>query len=217
VPASLSRSPPVTAWRTIGALTAWTALVLQYGLMTAGHPPRVIAQRTVNFLSFFTIESNLLAAVLFAAPVLAPRSSLAAWSLRPGVRGAAAVYIAVVGLIYHLVLRSQWDPQGLERIADDLLHYAVPLALVLDWALFTPHGRLGWRAAVFWLAVPVAYGAWTLAHGAMSGWYPYPFANAANLGYLRVLLNLAGLLAVFFAIGLGVVAIDRGLGRLRRR
>ncbi len=49
------------------------------------------------------------------------------------------------------------------------------------------------------LLFPLAYGAWTLAHGAATGWYPYPFVDVVDLGYLRVLANIVGLFVVLAA------------------
>jgi hypothetical protein len=60
-----------------------------------------------------------------------------------------------------------------------------------------------------WLGYPIAYLAWTFIHGALSGFYPYPFLNTEVLGVGRVLLNELGLLMLFFAVGMTLIALGR--------
>lgn len=52
---------------------------------------------------------------------------------------------------------------------------------------------------------------YSLIHGAVTGYYPYPFLDVTQLGYQRVLLNMAALTAVFALLGLVLVGIDRML------
>lgn len=204
-------------YRGLFALIGWAALGLQYGLMLRTNPGGHAGELTLNFFSFFTILTNLLAALALTGPALAPDSPLGRWSRSEGVRGAVAMYIVVVGVVYHLLLASSWNPQGWQKIADVLLHTVMPLAFVGDWLLFTAKARLRWIDAVKWLIFPLLYGVWTLAHGAMTGWWPYWFVDMDQLGAVRVAANLTGLLGVFLLLGLAVVAIDRTLGRRDRR
>ena len=52
---------------------------------------------------------------------------------------------------------------------------------------------------------------WTLVHGALTGWYPYPFTDVAEIGYPRALLNMAGLIAIFLALVAALAAIGKRL------
>ena len=127
------------------------------------------------------------------------------------------MYIVVVGVVYHFLLAPTWNPQGLALLGNSLLHYVMPAAFVLDWLLFAPKGRLNWKDPAKWLVFPLVYGGWTLIHGALSGWWPYPFVDVGALGLGQVLLNFVGLLIFFLIVGLTVVAIDRTFGRRDRR
>ncbi|MES2034919.1 MAG: Pr6Pr family membrane protein [Pseudomonadota bacterium] len=204
------------AYRTIAAVIAWAALVGQYWLMTKGQPPGEVLVRTVNFFSYFTILTNLLAALALTLPVLAP-DSVGRWWGRPAVRGGITVCIAVVMIVYHLVLRGIWEPQGLQKVVDYTLHYVDPLLFILDWLLFAPKGTLRWRNAIGWLAFPAVYGIWTLGHGALSGFYPYPFMDVTALGYPAVLANMAAMVLGFLIPGLLLVGLDGLLGRSARQ
>lgn len=203
-------------WRAVFALIGWAALALQYGLMVAGLPGGEMATRTLHFFSFFTILTNLLVAVALTLPVVGIGTRMGRWAASEGVRAGATMYAVVVGVVYHVLLHATWNPQGWSWVANIALHYVMPAAMLLDWMLFTPKGRLRWIDAAKWLTFPLIYGGWTLLQGAMGGWYPYWFVDVGQLGLARTLLNLGGLLAFFGIVGLMVVAIDRTLGRRDR-
>jgi hypothetical protein len=67
------------------------------------------------------------------------------------------------------------------------------------------------------IAFPLAYAAYSLIHGALTDFYPYPFLDVSELGYERVLINMAGLVGVFAALGLLLIAIGRGLSVVEAR
>lgn len=204
-------------YRAVFACVGWFAVALQYGVTLADNPGSSAGELTLNFFSYFTILSNILVALALTAPVVAPNSRPGRWFAGEGVRAAMAMYIVVVGVVYHFLLAPTWNPQGLALLGNSLLHYVMPAAFVLDWLLFAPKGRLKWSDPARWLIFPLIYGGWTLIHGALSGWWPYPFVDVGALGLGRVLLNFVGLLAFFLIVGLLVVAIDRTFGRRDRR
>jgi hypothetical protein len=204
-------------YRTVFACVGWFAVALQYAVTLADNPDSSASELTLNFFSYFTILSNILVALALTAPVVAPNSRLGRWFAGEGVRAAMAMYIVVVGVVYHFLLAPTWNPQSLALLGNSLLHYVMPAAFVLDWLLFAPKGRLNWKDPAKWLVFPLVYGGWTLIHGALSGWWPYPFVDVGALGLGRVLLNFVGLLIFFLIVGLIVVAIDRTFGRRDRR
>lgn len=212
----MNRSRVTLVWRSVFAVVGWAALGLQYGLMISGQPAAEVATRTLNFFSFFTILTNLLVAVDLTLPAIGAGTRPGRWAASEGLRAGVTMYAVVVGLVYHFLLHATWNPQGWSYVANIALHYIMPAAILIDWLAFTPNGRLRWIDAGKWLAFPLLYGGWTLLHGALSGWYPYWFIDAGELGLGRTLLNFGGLLAFFGVIGLIVVAIDRTLGRRDR-
>ncbi|HRO25996.1 MAG TPA: Pr6Pr family membrane protein [Luteimonas sp.] len=145
------------------AIIVVVSLALQYVLLLQQAPDGA-ALATLRFLSYFTVLSNL----LVAAASLAVASGRGGFFASPRTTGAAALYIAITGLVYALVLRQLWAPQGLQWWADIGLHYAVPLAYLAWWALLAPHGALGWRDVAGWLLFPLAFFGWTLARGCPS-------------------------------------------------
>ncbi len=203
-------------WRAIFALVGWGSVALQYALTLKNNPDGNIGVLTLNFFSYFTILTNVLVATALTLPVVGAGTALGRWAASEGVRACATMYAVVVGLVYHFLLHSTWSPQGWSLVANVLLHYVMPAAMLLDWLLFTPKGRLRWIDAAKWLAFPLIYGGWTLAHGYAADWWPYWFTDVSQLGLGKAAAYFAGLLVFFLLVGLAVVTIDRTLGRRDR-
>lgn len=201
-----------TGLRALAAAIGWGAVILQYWLVITGDIGPDPVNRTINFFSFFTILTNIIAATAMTASLLAPGSFLD----RPAVRTAITTYIIVVAIVYHLILRDLWDPKGLQWIADVSLHYVTPVLFALDWLLFVPKRTVPWSTALWALVYPVLYMGWTLWHGSWSGFYPYPFVDVSQIGLAKTLQNAGGMTVAFFVLCLALVAVGRLVGLLQR-
>ena len=197
------------AFRMAAGILGWIALTLQYALVLTGPLGADSFTRSINFFSYFTILTNILAALALTLPWLAPQSAPGKFFARPTVRTAIAAYIIIVMTIVYFVLRHLTDLQGWNFVADLLLHYVMPVLFVIDWLFLVPKQTLKLKDTIFWLAFPIIYLAWTFIHGAFSGFYPYPFLNGAELGNARALLNEAGLLVIFLVLGFILVTGGR--------
>ena len=208
-----------TGYRVVVSALGWFAIILQYWLIASTRSGPDLVAWTINYFSFFTTIGNILVALAMTLPWLAPRSRLAQWLLRPSVRTVIVAYIIVVGLVYHLMLRNLYNPQGWRLACVIILHYVIPPLFIIDWLAFVQKRDLSWKILFGALALPVLYVAWTLVHGAFTGFYPYPFINVARFGYAQVLMTVGAMIAAFVCLVLGLVGIGRlsaGLA-LRRR
>jgi hypothetical protein len=188
------------------ALLAWFTLALRLYLSIADALAKGLdlAPVLIGYCSFFTILSNLLVACVCTWIAFAPDRS------NSNLEAAAAVYIAVVGLGYTLLLRHTWDPQGAEKVADVLLHDLIPLLYVLYWFLFRRKRKpLPWRSALVWLIWPGIYLIYSMIRGAKIGTYSYPFLDPGNLGYSQVLITVLGLMAAFVILGVTTITLTR--------
>jgi len=194
------------------ALVALAALIIQFWvtITTAGIRQATAGAEVWRLFGYFTIITNII--VVFAAAAIAfrPDSILA----RPRGRMAVAVAIALVGIIYSVALRHQWDPKGWQAVADHGLHDAVPILFVVTW-LLCGHGALKWKDAGWSMVLPVAYCAYALIRGAADGWYPYWFLDADKLGAGTLVLYIAVLSVTFLVFGFLFVGIDKLMGRDR--
>lgn len=160
-----------------------------------------------SLVGYFTVLTNLLVAVSYRLMMARGRTLSAGWL------GGLTLWIALVGVVYHLLLARLWSPEGLGWWADQGLHSAVPVLTALWWALFAPKSGLTLRHPTLWLAWPLGFVAYALIRGGATGFYPYPFIDVAALGYAKVGLNAAGLALAFWIGGAGLVLLARGLQR----
>lgn len=193
------------------ALIAWFALILQLYIMissaSANHLTKL--QATGRFFAFYTILTNLLVAINLTAILLFPRSAIGKFFVQASPAAATAEYILIVGIIYNVLLRQLWKPEGWQKIADELLHVVVPLFYVLYWFFYASKKSLQWKNIISWLIYPFLYLIYMLVRGAAEGFYPYPFLNVKELGYGQMFLNSAGMLIMFVLAGGIFVAISR--------
>jgi hypothetical protein len=153
-----------------------------------------------NFFSFFTIQANILAATTLALTALIRRAERT--RLFDAVRGAATFYIAITGVVFALLLSGlQEDLDTHIAFVDLVVHYLIPVVLVVDWFLDPPRHRLGLRIALAWLAYPFVWFVYTLVRGSSTDWYPYPFVDVARHGYGGVLVR-----GIVFVLAFGVGA-----------
>lgn len=155
----------------------------------------------VNFFSYFTIQSNLIAvaALLWAATTWqGPRPVTVDFF-----RGAATVYMTVTFIVFALLL-ADTDVDTAIVWVDRVLHRVIPIVMVADWLLEPPNAPIELRRAWWWVAYPVAWVAYIIVRGAIVGKYPYPFLNPAIGGYGSVALYsvaiLVGMLLVIWCI-----------------
>ncbi|MFQ4139913.1 Pr6Pr family membrane protein [Nodosilinea sp. PGN35] len=211
------RSSRLRRFATLSALAGWFALGAQFYLsvqLGIANGSGVLGG-VVAYFSYFTILTNLLAAIALTAAALGDRAALPWLDLfrRPGAVTAITASIVVVGSVYFVILRHIWEPQGLQLVVDVLLHYVMPPLFLVYWWWAVPKRVLRPSAIVRWMAYPLGYALYALVLGAVRGRYPYPFIDVIALGYPRVLINSAVLLAGFALLCWGLIL----LGRLDQR
>jgi hypothetical protein len=172
-------------------------LVIQGGRVLDDQSEPGLAIRLGRLVSYFTIQSNVLVAVVTTQLARDPLRGGSAWRV---VRLAAVVGITVTGVVHFFLLRPLLDLDGADWLADKLLHMAVPLLAVIGFVVFGPRPRIDRRD--IWLALgwPVAWVVYTMVVGWLTGWYPYPFLDhREEHGYPGVVVSIAGI-TVFFLV-----------------
>jgi hypothetical protein len=192
VVAGLAVQLPVSYHATGGRFTGWAAVA--------------------NTFAYFTVQSNLLVAL--TTGLLAVRPGLRSPAFAAA-RLAGLVGIAVTFVVFHTVLAGLQDLDGAALVADTLFHTVVPLLAVGGWLLLGPRGLADRRAAALALVFPLLWGTFTLLRGPVADFYPYPFVDVRQLGYARVLVNVALVGVLFYGLALGAAAADRRLPGLR--
>lgn len=208
----MTNAPASRIYAAITAAMGWFAVIVQFYLLL--HTSTASATETViRFFSYFTILSNIIVAVSFTFIAFNNSHNTNLFFLRAGTLTAVTVYIIVVGAVYNTVLRFIWNPQGLQKFVDELLHTLIPVLTVIYWAVFVPKRALQWKDSFFWLLYPLTYIIIIAIRGAFTGYYPYPFLNVPDIGYPRALLNSGILALVFLCLSLFLIAVAKWLNR----
>ena len=128
-------------------------------------------------------------------------------------------------LVYQFILVPDAKRNG-KRFADFgasfgnlCVHYLTPLLVVAQWLLLADKSSLGWRSALWWLTLPLAYFAFAMLRG-RSGKpighthlvYPYPFLDLPRLGWRKFAGSVMGMLLSFFLLGYGMMWLGRLVG-----
>lgn len=163
-----------------------------------------IGASVVNFFSFFTNLSNIFAAAVAIIGAFGYRAAVPAIDT---LRLIAVVNMTIVGVVFSVLLRDL-DLGSLLPWINVVLHYVMPVVVVLDWLLVTPRRRLT-RVDYLWcLPLPLVYLGYTMARGAAIGWYPYPFLRSETTGgYAGVAIYVAAIVALFLLTGLAAVSL----------
>lgn len=189
------------------AFIAWFALILQFYLQIVNRLTPV-SEAVIRYFSYFTILTNLLVAICFTSLVVTDNKGNR-FLTRPSTITAVTVYILIVGLVYNLVLRSLWDPQGLQLLADNLLHSLTPLLALIYWFLYVSAKEINWKQTATWTLYPLIYLIYVMIRGSFSNFYPYFFIDASKLGYTKALTNVVYITIAFFLISLLLIWIGK--------
>jgi hypothetical protein len=168
-------SPLTAALRIVVAVLVAAAVVATF-LSVAPVP-------FANFFGFFTIQSNVIGAVVAlvgAARLLVGAQPTQAWVV---VRWCAATYLAVVGVVYWTLLAPLHAAGGVPLPwANLVVHAVTPVAAVVDLVLAPDRARPPLRLLPAVLVYPLVWTVVVLVRGATDGWVPYPFLSPSQ-GY----------------------------------
>ncbi len=180
-----------------------------------------VATHLVHFFSFFTIDSNVLSAVVLligAYFLLFRKGNDPEWFTL--FRGIVATYMITTGVVYNLLLRGIELPQGSTLgWSNEVLHVIACLWLLLDWLLAPGRTPIEFRSLWKFLVFPLVWVVYTLVRGPLVAdtvygnpfWYPYPFLNpntSAN-GYFSVAFYVILITIVIGSAAAGVIWVSR--------
>ncbi|NYE75554.1 Pr6Pr family membrane protein [Microlunatus parietis] len=198
----------ITAAVGIFALVAQLVLVIQGASVLITDDPPSLPERLRRFVLYFTIQSNLLAAVAAVSLVIKPDRDGAFWRV---LRLAAVIGMIITGLVHWFFLRPLLDLEGWSYATDKLLHVVAPILVLACWIAFGPRPRIDLRTGLLALIWPVAWVVLIMVQGAVSGWYPYPFLDVGSRGAGPVAIAIAGVAVAMIVTGLLTAVAERRL------
>ncbi len=195
---------PLVATKVIAAFLGFSALVTELATLVAEH-----RLNPGDFFSYFTVEANTLAVISLVLSSFAAATGTARRVLDL-FRGAVTLYMTTTILIF-IVLLSGYPSSELTAVPWDntVLHYLMPIIVIIDWLIAPPRSAVRYRTALLWLAYPAAYLGYSLIRGHFVHWYPYPFMNPSHRGYLAVVVTAIVIAAILAMITWVIAAVPR--------
>ena len=130
-------------------------------------------------------------------------------------RGAVTLFMTTTILIF-IVLLSGYPASELTAVPWDntVLHYIMPLAIIIDWLAVNRRTAIELRRALLWLTFPLLYLVYSLIRGPIVTWYPYPFLDPRSRGYVHVTVMSFVVTLVFLLFTVLLVTVGNRI-RLR--
>ena len=171
----------------------------------AGAGPRI-----VDLLSYFTIWSQIVVGVVMTLLYLKPQRDGAILRI---FRIDAVLMITVTGVVYNLLIRPNYPPEGLNQISSPIEHTITPLLTIAIFLWIGPRGWINAKSVLYALILPIGYIFYTLIRGAIIGAYPYDFLDVVVNGYASVIIFVLGILTA----SLIVLSMYWGLDKMLTR
>ncbi|TXT33666.1 MAG: hypothetical protein FD136_764 [Chitinophagaceae bacterium] len=186
----------ITAWNIL--IVTLVGVLLQFIVMMQ-HTKLPPVEAVVRFFSYFTILSNLIVATFFAMQIF-KKQQPTHFFLQPATSLSVTVYIMVVGLIYQVILSKLYSLQGLNLLANNILHGVTPIATFIFWLVFESKRKVQYNSIVYFLIYPLIYLIYTLIRGSIVQFYPYPFVDVIKLGLQQVFINSTYVMFLFLIL-----------------
>jgi len=155
----------------------------------------------VNFFSYFTVLSNIGAAVVLGALALRP----ALVGVEPFVilRGAITLYMTITGIVYNVLLApTAADVSTNLEWVNVIVHIVGPIVVLADWFVDRSPLKPTLGQAATWLIFPTVYLVYSMVRGPMADWYPYPFLDPDTESVGSIVITIIGIVIAFILIGL---------------
>ena len=198
----------------VASIIIWFTVISQFYLMIMNRQTEFL-ETTVRFFSFFTILTNTLVALYFSTKAFKLKTFPFTIFYKAGALTAITTFILIVGLVYQIALRGIWQPTGFQYIVDELLHSIIPLLVLIYWYFYVSKLDLKFESVSKWILYPIFYLLFVLLRGHFSGFYPYPFLNISNIGYLNAFKNIGLIVLLCLSILILLVFLGKKLPRIQ--
>lgn len=179
-----------------------------------------LAQNVANYLSFFTVESNILSLLLLGILVAAQLGGPRLGRRFDVLLLCATSYMIVTGIVYNALMRSiELPPAATLDWANEVLHLIAPLWMVIDRIASTRDSDLQWRDVGTAMLFPAAWLAFTLLRAPKTPeeaienpyWYPHLDPSTYDDGYFGVATTCLAVSALLLLAAAAQVAYSRWL------
>jgi hypothetical protein len=161
--------------------------------------------REIDHFSYFTVLSNLLAAVIFTMLAINPKRTSALFKV---LRLDAIVMMIVTGLIFNLLLNSGAH-EGWDFWSNGIAHIFGPILVFIVFVIAGPRRWISSSTIFAALILPILWLAYALIRGSVIGAYPYDFLDVNANGMASVLAFVAQIIVFAIILGYLLMLIDK--------
>ncbi|MGX7419810.1 Pr6Pr family membrane protein [Carnobacterium gallinarum] len=196
-------------------------LVCGYGLyLNSG---LVNGKLELGYLWFYTILSNLVCFIYyFYLEIQSIRGFPYQETSR--MKGAITMCITVTLVVYHFLLvpnAFEMNPEyTIFSLGNLIVHYIVPILVLLDWLLFDKKGVGKVNDPILWLLLPFSYFLAVFMRALIlktplvgKSLYPYYFMDSQQIGTAGVAITIIFLVLLFLCIGYCIFGVDLVLSK----
>ena len=178
--------------------------------------------RPGEYFAYFTIDSSMIAAVtLIVGGVYALRHAQDT-RLLTTVQLCVFAAAVVVSVVYNALLRGM--PNDVRDgnyawpvLPNEILHVWAPIFIVIEWLVIVGTAKLDFKKIWWVIAFPLLWLAFSIARGAITGWWAYWFINPSDKGGLTQMFTyIFGIMFFFLANASIAIALQRGVLRITK-
>jgi len=187
----------------IGPVPITDSTLFQNHFGVKGALPRII-----DFLSYFTIWSNILVAyvsIRLAKDPLDKRGKM------PVLIPTSLLMITITGILYNALIAPVTPPKGWNIATSVVLHGIVPVLALVVWFKCGPRALFSAGKIPQFYIIPIIYLLYTLVRSSVIKQWPYAFLDEASLGWAKWLITVA----MIIVFGLVIIAILLPIDRLQ--
>lgn len=165
--------------------------------------------RPGEYFAYFTIQTSLMDVVVLGVGAWLAFSRSHDTKLFTIVRVCIVGFAVVTCVVYNVLLRGVPGEVGYVWPVwpNEVLHVWAPILLVLDWLVAPGRYVIRLRASLWVLIYPLAWVAFSIVRGLLTGWWPYPFLDPTGpAGWAGVLAYIFGIAAFFLVSAFVFVA-----------
>lgn len=122
---------------------------------------------------------------------------------------AISVWIAVTGIVYHVLLAQNHSPEGMRALSNFGLHTLVPVGCIAVWIAYCPKHGMSYLDPLVWTVWPLVYCLYALLRGFVDGNFPYFFLDPSASGMPTVIAYIIALGLFFVLSGCFLVMLTR--------
>jgi len=173
--------------------------------------------RPTEYFSYFTITSCLLTAVVLTLSAIQLTRGQAETKLLSLTRLTTAVSMVIVGVIYNALLRGGApDPRDVGYdwpvLPNEIIHTYVPMLIFIEWLFTRTTIALKINQAFWVLVYPLAWLAFSIIRGIITGWWPYWFIDP-QYGIGTQLTWIVAISVMFTVLAVGFIPAQRALAK----